>query len=320
VAIKVLRPEDEADRTALRRFGREARAIAQLDHQHIVSVYDIRYLPDGSVCLVMEYLKGHTLQARLDRDGPLSLPTAVRVLVQTARGLGAAHACGLVHRDVSPLNIMLVHRDGRDDFVKVLDFGLVKAASAGFGQSERLTLEGAIVGTPAYASPEQVRSAPVDHRADVYGLGMVAYAMVCGRPAYTGHPHAVIFSHVTDTPRPPRELRPDLPPEAAAAILRALAKEPEDRFVAVEEFASTFGKAVLDTSMAVRAIADEPSPEESDVGRHARQHALGVAATAGHEIPNALRVPAVEDELDDPDATEPMAIPEMLRGIDLGDD
>ncbi len=295
VAVKILRPGVDANETAMGRFQREARAIAALDHQNIVTVHDIRKLPRGELCLVMELLEGETLQDRLQRLGPLPLSAAGRILTQAARALGAAHARGLVHRDVTPNNIMLISRDGRDDFVKILDFGLVKTR-AGLGDDTAGTAKGEVVGTPAYMSPEQAHSRPVDHRADVYGLGMVTYAMVCGEPAFTGLPATVLMAHVRTPPQPPGYRRRDLPPDAEYAILRCLEKDPDDRLVAVEEFAALFSKALADSTRSSRALV---IPDEPDRPDHVREHALGEGETGiGGMLSDATAVRPVSGEGD----------------------
>ncbi len=327
VAVKILRPGHDADPDLVHRFQREARAIAALDHQNVVTIHDVRTLEENDLCLVMEYLEGESLSGRLARAGPLPLSAAMRILSQAAKALGAAHARGLVHRDVTPDNIMLVQRDGRDDFVKILDFGLVKAKVGGFS-GVYSTAEGAVLGTPAYMAPEQVRSGRVDHRADVYGLGMVAYAMVCGEPAYKGNPTAVAMAHVLRTPAPPRSRRPDLPVGAEQAILRCLEKDPEHRFVAVEEFSAMFSRAILDSSRDVQAFRD---PDDGDTASalpdHVREHAVGTAATTANPVPESIRGISLDDDEDDDepppaadDVTVRSPIPALLRDLDLGDD
>jgi len=325
VAVKILRPGHDADADLVHRFLREARAIATLDHQNVVTVFDVRTLDGGELCIVLEYLVGESLSDRISKSGPLPLSSVMRILSQAAKALGAAHARGLVHRDVTPDNIMLVNRDGRDDFVKILDFGLVKAKLGGFS-GVHSTAEGAVLGTPAYMAPEQVRSREVDHRADVYGLGMVAYSMVCGGPAYTGNPTAVAMAHVIQTPAPPRSRRPDLPVEAEHAILRCLEKDPDDRFVAVEEFSATFSRAVIDSSRDVQAFRDPDDPvDQAGMPEHVREHAVGTAPTTTTPIPETLRNASLlddDDEVfdDEHDATVRAPIPAFLRDLDLGDD
>jgi len=258
VAIKVMIPCAEGQERALRRFQREARSIAALGHQHIVTVFDVGELGDGSFYLVMEYLEGETLLERLKRCRPLPLPTAARIVEQTARALGAAHRTGLIHRDLKPENIVLIERDDQDDFVKVLDFGLAKpfATTGEVGDLEtQVTRTGFAVGTPTYMSPEQARGLEQDHRSDVYALGMVTYTMVCGRPAFIGQSTAVLVSQAVDPPPPPRERRRELPPEAEAVLLRCLKKHPKRRYASAEEFSDAFSAALG------RQAAPAPSPE-----------------------------------------------------------
>ena len=335
--VKVLPPAEagdvEADVERLGRFRLEARSIASMDHHHVVTIYDIRDLDDGSVALITEHLRGETLADRLEAAGPLPLNTGGRIVGQTALALGAAHARDLVHRDVTPENIVLLRRAGRDDFVKLTGFGLVKRKVRGIdiGLDKAITAEGQVVGTPEYMSPEQVKAAPVDHRADIYALGMVTYAMVCGRPAFPGRHAAAMMRQLTDTPEPPSTHRPALPPDAEAAILKALAKAPEARFAAVEAFASELSAALQDTTDVRRAVAADGSPSEDrpETRQHQHQQLLGMAATDAQVIPDTLsgislsapspptptRAPSTEPK--DNDRTAIMDRPAFLRGTSL---
>jgi len=257
VAIKVLLASMQRDEAAAARLRGAARAVAALGHQHIVTVYDIGNLEDGALYLVMELLDGETLSSRVRRLGPMPLSLAARILAQTARALDTAHEAGLVHRDLKPENVMLVKRDGKDNFAKILDFGLAKPTGSAGGEGDDITVAGSTVGTPAYMSPEQVQGVAVDAPTDIYALGMVGYVMVCGRPAFKGTPGAVLVDQVTNAPPSPREFCPDLPEASAAALLRALAKEPADRFPSAGALALAFGGRMPDTALEVRAILDE---------------------------------------------------------------
>ena len=245
VAIKVILPGADEEERALKRFEREAKAVAALKHPNVVDVYYFGQMGDGTRYLVMEYLQGESLQARLDRDGPLPLDATVAILAQTADALGAAHGKGIIHRDLKPENLLLLRREGRSDFVKVLDFGLAKPVQREADNApSAITQAGMAIGTSHYMSPEQIlwepKGKPIDHRSDVYSLAMVAYAMVCGRPAFVGPSQVVIIHQATEPPPPPRPIRPDLPVEAESALLRALAKQPSQRFESAGAFAEAF--------------------------------------------------------------------------------
>ena len=200
VAIKVLSAPLATCGASRRRFLREARAAAAVVHEHVVGVFAV-VESVGLPFLVMEYVPGRTLQDRLDRFGPLSLPEVLRVGTQTAAGLAAAHAQGLVHRDVKPANILLENGVER---VRLTDFGLARAAA-----DAALTRSGVVAGTPHYMAPEQASGEPVDHRADLFSLGSTLYAMCAGHPPFRAEsPLAVLRRVCDDQPRPLRELNP----------------------------------------------------------------------------------------------------------------
>ncbi len=258
VAIKVMMPVAEERERTFRRFQREARAIAALGHQHIVTVHDIGQVEDGQIYLVMEYLPGETLQDRIGRMGQLLSPDVASIVAQTAKALGVAHREGMVHRDLKPENIMLIVRDDRDDFVKILDFGLAKPYDPDAAKQSMVTQVGVAMGTPAYMSPEQARGLDVDHRSDIYALGMVTYHMLCGRPAFEGPPQAVSMAQVMEEPPPPKTLRPELSDQAQAVLLKCLAKRPGSRFGTADEFAAAFVNAVAADTGQVQAILGGP--------------------------------------------------------------
>ena len=254
VAIKVMMPASEEHERTFRRFQREARAIAALGHQHIVTVYDIGEVDHTKIYLVMEYLDGETLQDRIARHGKLPLMETASVVAQTARALSVAHNAGMVHRDLKPENVMLIRRDERDDFVKILDFGLAKPFDATAAQESLVTQVGLAMGTPAYMSPEQCCALDLDHRSDIYALGMLAYHMVCGRPAFEGPPQAVVVQQVNQPPTPPRSWRPELSEAAEAVMLKCLAKRADDRHQTADEYATAFVGAVATNSGQQQAL------------------------------------------------------------------
>ena len=225
-ALKFLRRDHSYDEEAKSRFFREARAIAALDHPNICTLYGIDHTTEQQMFLAMAYYPGETLRQRLAR-GRLSLNASLDIARQIASGLAAAHAAGVVHRDLKPGNIML-----SDPLVKILDFGIAKLAN-----QTTLTLRGVSLGTAAYMSPEQAAGGSVDHRTDIWALGVVLYEMITGvRPfdveSVSGVPRAV---HATPLQRP-RELRPDMPISLENCIVRALSPDPADRFQSMRDF------------------------------------------------------------------------------------
>jgi serine/threonine protein kinase/WD40 repeat protein len=223
IAIKMLPESVSSDPQALRRFLSEARAAARLNHPNVVSIYEVDQQGDAYY-IVMELVQGGSLQDLLEIEGFISWQEATRMIADACRGLVAAHAAGLVHRDIKPLNLMCSH----DGAVKLVDFGLAKAIHS---SATPLTKDGMVVGTPEYMSPEQCRSEPLDHRTDLYSLGAAYYTLLVGEPPYPEEtPLQVMFAHC-DKPIPdPRQRIPDIPAACVAIIQRAMAKQPIDRF------------------------------------------------------------------------------------------
>jgi serine/threonine-protein kinase len=246
-AVKVMRAEYANDRTLVARFVNEARAAAAVGHPGIVDVIDVGVMPGTQLpYLMMEYLDGEDLHARLKRVGVLSVGRAVDIARQTARAVGAAHAQGLVHRDLKPANLFLVPDDQGGETVKVLDFGIAKLRP-GLEQEGVKTRTGVLVGTPQYMSPEQCRNLPdgVDQRSDVYALGLILYEMVCGHPPFASASTVdLMMMHVALPPPAPRSLNLEIPPALEDVILRALAKPREDRFATMNDFARALGEAL----------------------------------------------------------------------------
>lgn len=229
VAVKVLRGELSREPTFARRFELEAIAASQIGHENIVDVTDLGRTPSGELFYVMELLEGRSLSAVLRREYFLPLVRAVPVLVQVCRALEAAHARGIVHRDVKPANVMLLAREGRPDFVKVVDFGISKVSNA---QGARLTEAGAILGTASYMAPEQASGGDVDALADVYAVGVLTYELCTGTLPFRGeNTFATMLQHLEAPVEPPSQRRSDLglPPELDALVLQALAKDPQAR-------------------------------------------------------------------------------------------
>ena len=227
VAIKILAPHLGTSGAAIRRFSREGKAAAAVVHDNVIEIYGVSEAA-GLPYLVMPYVRGPSLQRRLNDDGPLAVVEILRVAMQAAAGLAAAHAQGLVHRDVKPANILLA--DGIER-VKLTDFGLARAAD-----DASLTKTGVIAGTPQYMSPEQARGEPVDPRSDLFSLGSVLYAMCTGRPPFRAETSYGVLRRITDEePRPIREINPDIPDWLCGIVAKLMAKRPDDRFQTARE-------------------------------------------------------------------------------------
>ncbi|HEX7500295.1 MAG TPA: serine/threonine-protein kinase, partial [Polyangia bacterium] len=234
-AIKVLAAEIADNEDLVSRFFTEARAVNDIRHPNIVEVTDFGTF--GKLpYIVMELLDGETLEQRLGRVRMLDAAPAARVVAQVAAAVGAGHDHGMVHRDLKPANIFLRNHPDYPDFVKVLDFGIAKLVALD-REVQHHTEIGTLIGTPAYMSPEQcLGDTHLDHRSDIYSLGVVLYQMVTGRLPFTAETAGrLIMSHVQETPPPPRSINPAISAATSAIVLRAMAKKPDQRFSSMRE-------------------------------------------------------------------------------------
>lgn len=237
LAVKVLRSDLTSDPELVDRFRNEAIAASRIGQENVVDVVDFGTAEDGALYYVMEALDGRSLGAVIREGGPLQVGRALDLLEQICRALAAAHARGVVHRDVKPDNVLLVRRDDGSEQAKVIDFGISHVPRA--EGAAPITRIGAIIGTPEYMAPEQAAGEPVDRRSDVYAVGVLAFEMLTGAlPIEAATPIATLVAHQTRTPDPPSRRRPSIPPEVDALVLRALAKRPTDRFESMEALAA----------------------------------------------------------------------------------
>ncbi|WAS87755.1 MULTISPECIES: serine/threonine-protein kinase [unclassified Corallococcus] len=278
VALKVLKPEHARDSSFVQRFFQEARTVNQINHEHIVEVFDfVDESPDGHVYCVMELLRGQSLAALLKEEG-LTLERVQRMGVQVCAALGAAHQVGVVHRDIKPDNLFITQRSGQQDFVKVLDFGVAKLITTQTGVSLTGTLDGTIIGTPAYMAPEQAAGLPVDARADIYAVGNILYEMLSGHPPFQASAFGQLVVQIITQPPPalPSHLPSGerVPQELAQLVMRCLAKEPEARPQQLAE---------VTTALLLMPTAPDPEPRTEPLVEEAERPTLRM------RVPGLLR-------------------------------
>lgn len=309
VAIKVLSSQLAADPKFRERFKREARSAAQIHHPNVVQIIDFGETPGGSAFFAMELLKGRDLQAVLREHAPLPWRRAQHLLVQAADALGAAHHCGIIHRDVKPANCFVLESEGVRDFVKLLDFGIAKIHAAPTGDSvilKNLTGTGEIFGTAKYMAPEQAYGSSDDPRVDVYSLGVVAYEMLTGRVPFNGTTaFEILTRHINDEPRPPRELQPTIPEALDAIVLRAMEKQPSRRFATMDELARALRKVTNEADAPWPGVARSPTlpvtsaePAHTDATTAPQRPKVGHrSAVPGAVLPPISAVDAKETEV-----------------------
>ncbi|MEX2177578.1 MAG: serine/threonine-protein kinase [Gemmatimonadaceae bacterium] len=248
VAIKVIRPELAGARAFLDRFQKEGMALAKFRHPGIVPIYDIRE-HEGLIYYVMPHIEGETLRAKMDKRAKLAPKEVQRILVELCDCLAATHRAGIVHRDIKPDNVILEGMLGK---ALLMDFGIAKSM-LDFGG----TASGMIMGTPTYMSPEQATGdTEVDHRSDLYSVGVLGYHMLTGRPPFEGGAHALIASHVADAPQPIRRTNPSVPKALADLVEQCLAKAPEDRVQSASELGFALQQVVFASD--VEPMEDAP--------------------------------------------------------------
>ena len=288
VAVKVLSRDLTSSQIARERFQREARTIAALHHPHICAIYDVGETPEHQAFIVMEFLQGETLEARL-RTGLFDLPALLDTAIALTDALAASHGAGIVHRDIKPANVFLTAWGP-----KLLDFGIAKTAprvagANAFTQTDAarpmLTAEGAAVGTLAYMSPEQLRGDDVDSRTDVFSLGLVLFQMATGRPAFAGATAAVVAAAILhETPPTPSTLRPELTARFDEIILKALEKDRTLRYAQAADLRADLQRLKRDTgqsAVAPAVPATAPAPARRGMLWSAAGALLTIAAIAG---------------------------------------
>lgn len=250
-AIKVLHPEFCVYKEVLQRFRREAEAAAAIDSRHIIEVYDVDDTPDGRPFMVTEKLVGIELGDHVAARGVLPMPTAISICRQLCKALDAAHKAGIIHRDMKPENVFLVG-DIESPFVKVIDFGISKDGNR---PGTQLTRTGSVMGTPSFMAPEQAKGLPVTHATDIYAVGGILFNLLTGQRPFDGeHPAEILTALLTTDLRSPRSLNPQIPAGLEAVILKAMSKEPADRYPTAR---------LLDQALESVSLTPAPSPAET---------------------------------------------------------
>ncbi len=239
LALKCLHPSLASDRDRVLRLVREAQAATFIGSDHIIFVADGGFTEDGAPYLVMEYIEGEDLGRMIGRQGALPINRAVEIMLQVCEALEAAHAAGIVHRDLKPDNIALTTRGSTHEWMKILDFGIAKFRPLDEGEipSASLTETGMAMGTPLYVAPEQVyESKSVDHRADIYSCVVILYELLTATYPFKANNYQKLLYMITSgEPRPIRESRPDIGGDLESIILKAIARDPDDRFQSISE-------------------------------------------------------------------------------------
>ncbi|MCC6648899.1 MAG: serine/threonine protein kinase [Polyangiaceae bacterium] len=317
VAVKILRASVTSLSESVERFEREAQAAARIGSAHIVEVFDLGDLPDGSRYLVMEHLEGEGLDQRL-RAGPMSPQAAARVILQALEGLGRAHEAGIVHRDLKPENVFLARgRDG--DHVKILDFGVSKFADAA-ARDHALTKTGTLLGTPAYMAPEQMRGAAhIDHRADLYSVGTILFECVSGQHPFEYESTSdLMFKVGLETARDVRQVARHIDDEFAEILRRALAREPDERTQSAYELYRMLGSWLERHPEGAASIDDDETRHLPAPAAAAQSQLASTAYAPLHVSPAAMRTVLVAEA---PSIAPPVAPPTPARVmVGVGED
>ncbi|MCB9593494.1 MAG: serine/threonine protein kinase [Sandaracinaceae bacterium] len=249
VALKVLRDDFSSRPEVVERFKQEAKSASRIGNDHIVDISDFGMTPSGASYFVMELLEGQDLAEVLEKEGTLDLERAVDIILQCCKALGAAHAKGIVHRDMKPENIFLTKKDDRDDFVKLVDFGIAKMSDIETpgAPGRKLTKTGMIFGTPEYMSPEQAAGKSLDHRVDIYALAVILFEMITGRVPFIGDTFmGILTQHMFEDPPELQDVNPNVrvPEPIVAFLWKGLAKEADHRYASCEEMATALRGAM----------------------------------------------------------------------------
>jgi serine/threonine protein kinase len=279
VALKIVKGDFLSDVQVTERFKREALAVGRLNHANVVTVFDFGILSDVGAYLVMEFLQGRTLREELKEHRHLEYEQAIQLMEQACSAVYAAHVEGVIHRDLKPDNIFLQATVDGSISTKILDFGVAKFCGVPDPIGTDLTVTGMIIGTPVYMSPEQCKGEELDPRSDIYSLGCVFYELLAGRPPFTGGTSsALVVKHASEAPKPLSTFAPNVPPLLEAAVLKALAKQPDDRFATAAEFGETIRAAWESTrtpgssagevvaALLVDGTGEQPSAASEKVG------------------------------------------------------
>jgi serine/threonine protein kinase len=255
VAIKVMHPNVEADNASRERFEREAQAAGRIGSEHICEVYDLGELPSGARYMVMEFLAGESLSTRVLKLGRIAPEVMAPLLLQLLEGLDAAHGAGIIHRDLKPDNVFLQRTKSGGDFVKIVDFGVSKFNALSGGEGMSMTRTGAVVGTPYYMSPEQVRGAKlVDHRSDLYSVGVVLFECITGTlPFQADTFNELMFKIALEQPQDAEKLVPGLDPRFAAIMRKSMARDAADRYPTAAQFSDAVAEWMRAAGVAVPA-------------------------------------------------------------------
>src|SRR5262245_33522536 len=296
IALKILFQDLTRRPDLIARFLQEAKSASRIGHENVIDISDFGQSPEGLVFIAMEYLDGQDLGKMLKGTGAMDWERARPILMQITKGLRAAHGNGIIHRDMKPENVYLIQREGRPDFVKVLDFGIAKIVNDDTG-GPALTQTGMIFGTPEYMSPEQAQGSAPDHRVDVYAVGCIMYHMLTGQVPFTADNFmGILTKHLLEPAVPPRKRRPDLeiPADVEAVCLRAMEKDRDKRYPDMDSFYRALGGAggipfepsqVFVPPRLPKASMKYPTLAAANQQAQAGRTALGVPGTFEDERP-----------------------------------